>query len=148
MLLGDEVAQFWSRVVIDCACDCWVWVGAIDKDGYGKFHVDGQWRRAHRVAYETWRRELGVLDVDHLCRVRRCVNPAHMDAVTRGVNVLRGEGVAANLARRSHCKSGHLLGGDNLAVETGPRGRPQRRCIRCRNDGQNRRRLVRKVADA
>ena len=70
---------------------CWAWAGGLDKDGYGKVKVAGRDLRAHRVAFEVKYGPIpdGFLS-DHLCRVRCCVNPDHLDVVTPSVNILRG----------------------------------------------------------
>ena len=77
----------------DCGYEtpCWVWQRGSNGNGYGGIWTDGKWRRAHRVFYE---RHVGPipagLDIDHLCRVTRCVNPEHLEPVTEAVNVQRG----------------------------------------------------------
>lgn len=71
--------------------ECWVWTGATDPSGYGRFWLTGRMAYAHRVAYQWFRGSIPVgHDLDHLCRVRACVNPFHMEAVPRRVNLLRG----------------------------------------------------------
>lgn len=71
---------------------CWVWQRVTRGGGYGRMHNGkGKAEQAHRVYYE---RRFGAipaeLDLDHLCRVRRCINPEHMEPVTRKVNIRRG----------------------------------------------------------
>ena len=101
---------------------CWIWMGALDRDGYGSFFVKGRRFRAHRFAFEQSR---GLVpadkELDHLCRVRCCVNPMHVEPVTHQVNMLRGDGVASENAAKTHCKNGHPFLGGNLAVRAGRR---------------------------
>lgn len=106
---------------------CWMWTGT--RDQYGRFKQAGRSLLAHRVAYEHWVGPIPVgLQVDHLCRQPYCVNPDHLEAVTIGMNVLRGAGITAENARKQHCRQGHALTGDNLYVT--PLGR--RNCSACR----------------
>lgn len=66
---------------------CWLWTGSLSNDGYSFF----QGRSGHRLAYETHRAEIPEgLVIDHLCRVRRCVNPEHLEPVSHQENVARG----------------------------------------------------------
>lgn len=70
---------------------CWLWVRAVSSSGYGSISVDGRIRNAHKVAYEEF---VGSVPdgkvLDHLCRVTRCINPEHLQAVTQSTNVRRG----------------------------------------------------------
>ena len=93
-----------DQLVIGRAEDCWLWQGARDSKGYGHFGLGGRTLRVHRFVYELVH---GAVpdghDLDHLCRVRHCANPAHLEPVTRRENLRRGHTfVAANLAK-SHC---------------------------------------------
>ena len=98
--------------------DCWLWTGMRSVGGgYGRF----VWKRksflAHRVSYLLHHGAVPRrLTLDHLCRNRLCVNPAHLEPVTIGENVLRGIGIPAMNARKTHCKNGHPFSGANLRI--------------------------------
>lgn len=82
--------RFWAKV--DKTDSCWLWTASVNQLGYGRFRVDNTTRvTAHRYAYETL---VGPIpdgqELDHLCRVRSCVNPAHLEPVSHRENVLRG----------------------------------------------------------
>lgn len=87
--------RLWAKVVK--TEDCWLWTGSRTTKGYGHLLVDGRFTQAHRLAYEL---EVGPiasgLVIDHLCRVRHCVNPAHLEPVTNRENLRRG--IAARAA--------------------------------------------------
>lgn len=89
--------------------DCWLWTRRLDKDGYGRITVNKRPARAHRVSYETFVGPIPEgLELDHLCKVRRCVNPKHLEPVPHLVNVER----SVDVGRRSgpnQCVHGHLL---------------------------------------
>lgn len=113
--------------------ECIEWQGNIHVSGYGRL---GQ-KYAHRVAYE---REIGPIPeglvIDHLCRNRACVNTDHMELVTNGENVMRGEGPAAENARKTRCPKGHPLTPGNLYVGKTRSGGKERRCRTCRLEQQ------------
>ena len=111
---------------------CWLWLGALS-NGYGRIgRYKGPCRPAHRVAYELYRGHIGKgLDLDHLCRNRRCVNPDHLEPVTRRENILRGETVPAKNLAKTHCMRGHPLAGDNLRLIHKDGRRPYRFCRAC-----------------
>lgn len=87
-LASDErrMLVFWSKV--DKSGDCWNWTAALSKGGYGFF-----WNcYAHRVAYtEQFGSVGGDVELDHLCRNRKCVRPDHLEPVSRRENLMRSE---------------------------------------------------------
>jgi len=107
---------------------CWIWTGYISPEGYAS-------TRSRRGLYEKLVGPIPVgLDLDHLCRVRACVNPSHLEPVSRRENVMRSTSFAAANAKKTHCDKGHPLKGDNLIVGTTKRrGKivERRRCKTC-----------------
>lgn len=117
VLREDESMEdrFWGKV--KKTETCWWWTAGCSSDGYGSFHVEVDGKRAsrgaHAVAYELCIEKVPEgLEIDHLCRNRRCVNPAHLEPVPHKENVHRGE-AGALCARRTHCPQGHTYDGVN-----------------------------------
>ena len=134
--------QFWHRVDFDGDDGCWLWTAGTD-GRYGIFQIRRS-IKAHRFAYED---EVGPIPdglvLDHLCAVKRCVNPAHLEPVTQAENLRRagipGPGLKRGAAQRAktHCAQGHPY--DNNNTLWTPQG--YRRCRECnRLDLQRRRR--------
>lgn len=124
MHTAETRVRFWAKV--ERGEGCWEWVAGRTGRGYGAFWIDGKQYLAHRIAYEL---EVGPIPkgmtLDHLCRNRACVRPDHLEVVSRGENVLRGEGLTAVNARKTHCPRGHeydLISGG------------RRRCRTCAHD--------------
>lgn len=116
---------------------CWLWTGGIDKSGYGLTKVyssDGTRKTvaAHRVLYQMNRGPIPTgLEIDHLCRVRCCVNPAHLEPVTRSVNIRRGlvpEIIRARARLITHCPQDHEYTPENTRIRRG-----KRECKICAN---------------
>ena len=123
----EMIQAFWSKV--DETRTCWIWVGAIDNHGYGKFRYKGRALGAHRIAYMLYYDKDIPEDkqLDHLCRNRSCVNPKHLEIVTQETNIQRGVWDR----RKGMCVKGlHKLTPQNTYVNptTG-----KTRCITCRN---------------
>lgn len=121
--------KFTRRVI--SSPDCLLWTGANIK-GYGHIGHRGQSLKAHRVA---WERVYGPipdgLQVDHLCRVRLCVNPAHMELVTREENLARA---VRYYDVPEVCRNGHVYTEQTRYID--PQGRTG--CIPCRRDANRR----------
>jgi hypothetical protein len=124
----SPVDRFVSKLDAHSDDGCWLWCGNKGA-GYGRFWANGDFIGAHRQAY-GWL--IGPipdgLHIDHLCRTPACVNPRHLEPVLPKINYLRGFGAAAINARKTHCKYGHKLAGENLRVY--PDG--HRECKTCR----------------
>ncbi len=121
---------------------CWLWTGRINHLGYAQLSMydrDAYRQRgrasvsvaAHRFAYELLVGPIPEgLEIDHLCRVRCCVNPLHLEPVSHGENIRRGIAGIVNGAReraKTHCPHGHEYTPDNTYIT--PRG--SRRCLTC-----------------
>lgn len=145
--------RFWRRVDLngpeglhsqtgEALGPCWIWMGYRQKTGYGHWSVGGRTdgtRRMvvpHRSAYEAL---VGPIPknrphLDHLCRVRHCVNPRHLEPVTNRVNCQRGVAGKVNGAReaaKTHCAQGHAYTPENTRVGVTTKGGPYRKCRTC-----------------
>jgi hypothetical protein len=121
-----------DKIAFDGYSGCWRWVGCIGRKGYGRVRYLGSLKMAHRLVYELLVGPVFQdLQLDHLCRTRSCVNPAHLEPVTGQVNVSRGRNVQRE---KTHCPSDHPYAGENLYVD--PRGK--RGCRTCRDEATRR----------
>lgn len=114
--------RFWNKTIPEPMSGCWLWTGQIRKDGYPLFW-DIDVRKMTRAYHWPFRVIHGPmpagLDHDHLCRVRCCVNPAHLEAVTRSVNVRRGlapDRIASFNRNKTHCPAGHEYTPENTGI--------------------------------
>ena len=93
---------------------CWIWTATTNNGGYGQFWFDSKDVGAHRWMYETLVGPIPEgLQIDHLCRVRNCINPKHLEPVTCGENVRRGDHWCR---RKTHCPQGHPYDEDNTLI--------------------------------
>lgn len=130
--------RFVEKYIPEPNSGCWLWSAAVSSHGYGVFYDGERLRPAHRMSYELFVGPIpDALQIDHLCRVRSCVNPAHLEPVTQQENFRRGEGkfITAKVnGAKTHCPKGHPYSGDNLYMEpSGGRG-----CRACRRESARR----------
>lgn len=145
--LTDAASRFWPKVDTNGAIPehrpdlgpCWLWTASLNNHGYGRFKFGSRRDGSSReVSAHVWAYLDAVgpvppgLELDHLCRVTRCVRPSHLEPVTHRENTLRSEAPSALSARKTHCPQGHPYSGDNLHLR--PDG--SRRCRIC-VDAQN-----------
>lgn len=109
---------------------CWIWTSNRNKFGYGQFWA-GHPVRAHRWAYIYYKGAIpDGLDLDHLCHVRNCVNPDHLEAVTTRENLMRSNTIQARNAKKRHCIRGHAFDAENTYIQW-MGDSPCRRCRKC-----------------
>ncbi len=107
---------------------CWEWTAASSHLGYGAVYHNGRQQGAHRAVYELLVGEIpNGLELDHLCRNPKCVNPEHLEPVTHRENIRRGSGPFQDRARQTHCKHGHPFDQENTRIR--PNG--TRKCREC-----------------
>ena len=88
--------------------ECWQWIGHTNSNGYGVIDIFKKKFFAHRISYIKYVGAIPInLQLDHLCRNRKCVNPDHLEAVTQQTNLLRGKTVVAKQAKQTHCINNH-----------------------------------------
>lgn len=105
--------RFLDKVSPEPNTGCWLWTASVTTDGYGRYK-SSTGNRASRFAYETAKAPIpDGLVIDHLCRVRCCVNPDHLDAVTRAENDRRG---LHGILRPSSCRHGHEFTSGNTHI--------------------------------
>lgn len=135
------ILRFQAKVLV-LATGCWAWQGTRINGAYGQFWDGKRQVYAHRWAYEQF---VGPIpdghQVDHLCRVPPCVNPAHLEAVTPQINTLRSSGPPALNAVKTHCDNGHEFDSGNTVYT-----RHGRKCRTCRNEIHRQYRLRKKAS--
>jgi len=127
----QSIFERFSKSYTVSECGCWLSNSYKDKDGYCQFWVsaDSKSMKAHRWSYEHYIGKIPEgLTIDHICRVKHCVNPDHLEAVTNLENISRAKKMI------THCRHGHELSGNNLYIRPdGDRG-----CRVCRLDADKR----------
>ena len=122
--------RFENKYVVHPENGCWLWAGYVQGNGYGKIQRGGanHVTFAHRVAYESHKGPIPEgLQIDHVCRNRACVNPAHLRAVAQEANKACGE-----RPMRTHCNHGHEFSQANTSWHHG-----YRRCKTCHREQES-----------
>lgn len=126
--------RFWT--LVDKSGDCWMYTGYHGVGSYGNFSYKKVQHKAHRVAWELSRGPIpSGLVLDHLCRNKACVNPAHLEPVSQSVNAQRGL-AGQHYLSRTHCARGHPFDEANTVWRTMKDGRRYRACRPCRDEYQ------------
>ena len=132
-LSDADLSRFLAKISKDEISGCWLWTASIDVGGYGVFGLGLKTFKAHRVAFEHYVGPVSKdLELDHLCKVRNCVNPSHLEPVTKIVNMRRSDvwrKAAEFNTSKTHCKRGHPYSGDNLYLD---KTNGKRQCRQCR----------------
>jgi hypothetical protein len=137
---ADSLLQdFWDQVQPEPLSGCWLWNGGLNPKGYGQMRRDNRRLQVHRYAYELLVGPIPEgLELDHLCRVRCCVRPDHLEPVTHAENLRRARGTPRRPAERyiptgrpakTRCKRGHDFTPENTHF-TGK----QRQCKECKRE--------------
>src|ERR1051326_2818778 len=127
-LTERQLNNFFAKV--GSTQDCWLWATGLSDDGYGQIRLHGRTCYAHRVSYELFVEVIPtVLQLDHLCRVRHCVCPTHLEVVTTAENTRRAR------AQITHCRHGHEYTAQNTGRSVAPDGTVKRWCRKCKNAG-------------
>ncbi len=104
--------RFWKKVAITPSC--WLWQASLSvHGGYGRFRIKNHIFYAHVVSYTWLVGEIpSDLELDHLCRIRHCVNPTHLEPVTHIENIRRGIQINQH-TNKTHCINGHGFNKEN-----------------------------------
>ena len=122
--------RFQDKIQPEPNSGCWLWEGALTSHGYGSVWLNGCVHGAHRAVYEFYKGPIPAdKELDHLCRIRSCCNPDHLEPVIHMVNSQRGD-VGLYKKIQTHCKRGHEFTPENTRAEISNRS-VVRRCRAC-----------------
>lgn len=117
-MLANKVEEYFHDNYIPVTeSGCWLWLRGCNSDGYACMTVGITSTRVHKWAYEKYKHIVPTkMTLDHLCRVRSCVNPDHLDCISNWENSFRGDTLTGINARKTHCKNGHEFTAQNTEV--------------------------------
>jgi|SRR5271165_2340881 len=142
--MKDPISKFFSKV--NKTDTCWLWTGWLSKGGYGYFDLEGKKKIAHKWYWEKIKGPYNrPMQLDHLCRVRNCVNPDHLELVTQVENIRRGTAgqiTGAKNKAKTHCPKGHEYDINNTY-----KYKTSRRCNTCHRIAENKRQASKKLGE-
>ena len=131
-----DISRFFSHV--EKTTTCWIWKGCIGTTGYGCCDKKYGDYYAHRASYKIAKGNIPYkLQIDHLCKNKKCVNPEHLEAVTQRENIRRGESISTINARRTSCDYGHQFTEQNTFFRPSWNGVWYRSCKKCKADSDS-----------
>lgn len=135
--------RFWAKV--RKTHTCWLWLGHLDKDGYGNIRVGLHRIMAHRFSYKLYYSFIDPnLTINHLCENKSCVNPTHLELISLKGNLMYSDTPAKRNSEKIFCNRGHLLSGYNLYLPKNG----SRQCKRCKTLIMQRIRLKKRLTNA
>lgn len=145
--LSDLPQRIQDKISVNPETGCWEWTASKNKCGYGvvgDIKNTKKIKLAHRlIFFFLTKEEEKTNTLDHLCRNRSCVNPEHLEQVSRGVNVKRGD-AGKHLSSKTHCPKGHPYSGDNLIFSITKGGHQHRECRICNKENHRKNYLANK----
>ena len=142
--MTSSVERFLAFVMPVTESGCWIWTGSCDRKGYGRFTLPGHSSLAHRISFELYKSVIPFnMCLDHLCHVRCCVNPDHLQIVGHKETVTQGgSGYRLKTQSQTHCKIGHPLSEAYTFIQNSGM---RRQCRICRAKTARRYRLRKKL---
>lgn len=124
----DAHERFLSKIKVNLVTQCGEWQAGIQANGYGSFPINSKKNSAHRVSYSIFKGDTSPDKViDHICRVKNCVNPDHLREVSQKTNALENStGVAARNKLKETCRLGHPYDQVNTRIS-----KTKRYCRQC-----------------
>ena len=127
-----DIKRVLSRITVNNQ-GCWEWKSPLHDGGYATMSVDDKSQYIHRLIYEYYHGQIqSDLQIDHLCRNRKCVNPIHLELVTQKENIMRGKGVGVLNSLKTQCPKGHPYTKENLIMYKDG----SKKCRICHNERQ------------
>lgn len=123
------IERLWERTMPEPTSGCWIWLGPLHF-GYGELYHRGRARPVHRVSYELYKGAIPRgAHLDHLCRIRCCVNPDHLEPVSLKENLRRG--IEFQRSTKTHCRHGHPYNETTIWIRPGGKKKGRRECMPC-----------------